>query len=103
MDDGAQGIRCVKDTSCPTCIDSDGLDTTKVGTCKDTAGGLCDASAGGCKDSCASNGATYEYYCAGSNPQALSCMKKLVPCLSSDVCWAGKCTNTVNPPENKHI
>ncbi len=86
----AQGIRCISDPNCPTCMDDDGLNTAVVGTCKDNAGGLCDASTGGCKDSCASNGATYEYYCAGQ-PTAQSCMKQQVACSSSEFCWGGKC------------
>lgn len=95
---------CTTNASCSTCTDSDanltngGIDIYKAGTCKDTAGGLCDASTGGCTDACASSASVYEYYCAGSNPLSQSCMKKQMTCPSGQLCWYGKCEDQNVPP-----
>lgn len=88
---------CTKDSSCPTCLDGDaGKDTTKATTCKDTAGGLCDAfQAGGskCTDTCASNGAVNEYYCSNN-----ACKSETITCGSSSFCTSGKCDSGSGGP-----
>ncbi len=81
---------CTKDSSCPTCLDGDaGKDTTKATTCKDTAGGLCDAFQSGgskCTDTCASSGSVNEYYCSNN-----ACKSETITCGSTSYCTSGKC------------
>lgn len=67
--------QCVNDPSCPLCADSDattafpdGKNKNVKGTCRDNSGGTCDGFQSGgskCADTCASNGAVNEFYCAG--------------------------------------
>lgn len=102
-DIGGGTYDCVADASCPTCIDGDnGLNIKIKATCKDSGGGTCDYSSGGCTDTCASSGSVIDYYCAGSNPLAKTCMLQTIACPSSEFCYNGVCdsvTYPVNPSD----
>ncbi len=87
-------LKCLTDPTCPNCVDTDTAnDPYKKGTCYDTVNSVCGFTSGGCTDTCASNGAVTEYYCAGSGT-AKSCMPTTKSCSSSDVCSYGVCTST---------
>ncbi len=89
--DAGDNLVCQLDTTCPNCVDTDPADNPKVkGVCYDTVNAVCGFTSGGCTDTCASNGAVTEYYCAGSYASK-SCMPTTKSCSSGDACYYGAC------------